>query len=372
MRWTACLLSAACCLAEVRTGRFHDRDAWTVESPRLRVTLLQSGGHVAEIVLKPGGVNPLWIQSRPTIDIEQYDPAKHQKLYGGTSEARLMSGLMGHNLCFPFWGFPSAPEAAAGMTFHGETGVTRWKQTAATEDSITVTAELPESRTRFTRTVRLAGTLVWFDETAENLSGWDRPVGWCEHVSMGPPFLESGDTVIEASLTRGRELTLTPGATPKEFTWPEGWAARPIDLRRVLTGDPPVMFVNRFLVDPTRQWGFFTAYRPKRRLVFGYAFPRAQFPWLNVWEANVPGMTVRAMEISNTPIPSTTRALVETPRMFDTPAFEWLDARGKLHKRLCAFSVRVPEGYAGVADVRVDGAALEIIERDTGRSIRVE
>ena len=91
-----------------------------------------------------------------------------------------------------------------------------------------------------------------------------------------------------------------------------------------------------------------------------------------MWEADVPGLRTRGMEISNTPVSGTTRAFFETPKMFDTPAFEWLPARGRLHKHFCAFSVQVPEGYAGVADVRVNGTEIEIIERGTGRSIRVE
>src|SRR4051794_3053288 len=110
-RIALCLIAAALCRAEVKTGRFQNRDSWVVETPVLRVSLMQSGGHVAEIVLKGAGeVNPLWVQNRPTIEAEQYDPAKHEKLYGGSAGSRLMAGLVGHNLCFPFWGDPSPAE----------------------------------------------------------------------------------------------------------------------------------------------------------------------------------------------------------------------------------------------------------------------
>ena len=98
-RLAICLLALPLGVAEVRTGRFQNRDSWTVETPALRVSILQSGGHVAEIVLKGDAeVNPLWVQKRPTIDADQYDPAKHEKLYGGGPGARLMAGLVGHNL----------------------------------------------------------------------------------------------------------------------------------------------------------------------------------------------------------------------------------------------------------------------------------
>ena len=93
------MLTLPLCLAEVRTSRFQNRDSWVIETPTLRVSIMQSGGHIAEIVLKGGAeVNPLWVQNRPTLDANQYDPAKHEKLYGGGPGARLMAGLVGHNL----------------------------------------------------------------------------------------------------------------------------------------------------------------------------------------------------------------------------------------------------------------------------------
>src|SRR5204863_7446969 len=111
----------------------------------------------------------LWVQKRTTIDAEQYDPAKHEKFYGGSASARLMAGLVGHNLCFPFWGDPSTAEYKAGMTFHGETGVARWKRTGGGTDMLVVSADLPVSNTRFTRSIRVVGQVVDFEEAAETL-----------------------------------------------------------------------------------------------------------------------------------------------------------------------------------------------------------
>jgi hypothetical protein len=59
----------------------YGRASWTIETETLRATLLQCGGHLAEIVLKESeDTNPLWVQSRPTIDSDTYDPVWSENL----------------------------------------------------------------------------------------------------------------------------------------------------------------------------------------------------------------------------------------------------------------------------------------------------
>ncbi|MDQ6663989.1 MAG: hypothetical protein M3Z23_06310 [Acidobacteriota bacterium] len=366
VRFLLSLAVSSICFGETRVIQFQNRDAWTIDTPNLRVTIVQAGGHVGEIVLKDSGaLNPLWIQKTPTIDPARYDAARDAQTYGGGPAARLMSGLMGHNLCFPFWGNPSESEARAGMTFHGETGVAQWRKVAGTPDSLTIAAELPESKTSMTRLVRVRGHVAFFEETATNESGWDRPVGWCEHVTLGPPFLEKGVTMFDSPLTRGRDNGDKSG---NEFRWPEGKAETKIDLRTVRNIDRSA-FVNNFLVDPDREYGYFTAVNAPKGLLIGYVFPRLDFPWLNIWEANNPEMLTRGMEFSVTPVHGTMKAIMAEPKLFDKPTYEWLDAKSKLTKRYCAFSVRVPESYRGVADIQVDKGGLRIVEIGTGKVI---
>jgi hypothetical protein len=218
--------------------------------------------------------------------------------------------------------------------------------------------------TRLVRRISLSGRIAAFEETATNLSGWDRPVGWCEHVSLGPPFLDRGVTLFDASLTRGYS-----DDSPVEVTWPEGLAGgAKVDLSRVREPGGPDL-VNHYLVDPTREYGFFTALNPKMALLFGYVFPRRDFGWLNAWESISSGDTTRGMEFSDTPVHATMRGLFRKPEVFSTPAFDWLDGKGKLVKKFWAFITRVPAGFRGVADVRWSGDELEIVERETGRTI---
>ena len=373
----ACTLTVSA-WAQVRSTKLHNREVWQIESPQLRVTITQVGGHVAEIVLKGrNAINPLWVQALPTIEPTEFVREKHEKLYGGGPAARLLSGLVGHNLCFPYWGDPSESEYQAGMTFHGETGIVRWQKIAESQDGrgsrITMVAELPESRTRFTRTISLTAgePVVYFENRAENLAALDRPVGWCEHVTVGPPFLKKGVTLFDASLTRGRNLG---DRSEARFEWPTGQAETVVNLRTVRNIERSG-FVNNFLVDPKGEFGYLTAVNPEQRLLLGYLFRRSEFPWLNVWEANQPAtsdkpaMLTRGLEFSNTPTHGSFKAMVAVPMLWDVPAYEWLNARAGLVKKFCAFSAEVPEAFKGVQEIRVRDKTLEIVERDSGRVV---
>ena len=60
---------------------FHGRQAYVLETDRMRVSALRGAGHWAEIRLKSGdpkkSVNPMRIPHFPTIEPWEYDGAKH-------------------------------------------------------------------------------------------------------------------------------------------------------------------------------------------------------------------------------------------------------------------------------------------------------
>src|ERR1044071_10525037 len=83
---------------------YRDRRAFSMESSQLRVTMLVEGGHIAELTHKPSGVNPLWTPPWPSIDPSEFNPAKHGETYGTHAESKVLSGIMGHNLCMDIFG----------------------------------------------------------------------------------------------------------------------------------------------------------------------------------------------------------------------------------------------------------------------------
>lgn len=326
----------------ITRGEFHGRACWILDGPDLRVTILESGGHLAAIALQDGPpVNPLWTQSRPTIDSDRFDPKIHGPIYGSDSEAKLISGLAGHNLCLPFWGDPSPAEYAAGMTFHGESNIVRWREIESGPDSLAISALLPESHLAVRRSFTCDQASLRVKTTVKNLTAWDRPLAWCEHVTFGPPFLEPGVTQFRTTATRGFQTALGPTRT---FLWPQGHGEIETDLER-FSAKPHRDLVNSFLLDPAREFEQFSASHPGHRLQVGYVFPRSEFPWLNVWENNDSRMLTRGMEFSNTPCHGTMKKLVQTPEIWNTPVYDWVDAKGTLTK---TFTISVQELLPGV------------------------
>src|SRR3954464_2921878 len=104
---------------------FRGRQAVQIENEFLRVTVLQEGGHIAEVFDKRAGVNPLWSPPWPSMEPSQFD-RDQPVCYGTGSEAKLLAGIMGHNLCLDLFGAPSEEEILAGLTVHGEASVNRY------------------------------------------------------------------------------------------------------------------------------------------------------------------------------------------------------------------------------------------------------
>ena len=303
-----------------------------IENSTLRVTVTVEGGHIAEIIHKESGVSPLWIPPWPSIEPSSYNATRHPE-YGQNSESKLLSGIMGHNLCLDLFGPPSEEEAAAGISVHGEASVLPYK-ISGSGGSLTAHLTMPAAQLAFERKIELSGGRVSVSETVENLSALDRPIAWTQHVTLGPPFLERGATQFRVPATRSQALGETAS-----FDWP--WLPR-ADGRKedlqVYTSSQSSGGFTTHLLKPEQQQAYFLAYSPASKIVFGYVWSRADFPWLGIWEENhsrthAPwnGRTLtRGMEFGVSPIPETRRQMIERKVMFDTPCYRWVAAKGKL------------------------------------------
>jgi hypothetical protein len=315
---------------------FSGRRAFQLENDHIRVTILAEGGHIAEILDKATGVNPLWLPPWPTIEPSAWTPGTFP-IYGDDAESKLLAGIMGHNLCLDLFGPPSDDEANAGVVVHGEAGVAPY-EFEPVADGLISRCTLPAGQLAFERSITLDGRRARISETVENLAPLDRPVAWTQHVTLGPPFLECGKTEFRVSATKSRAIGETV-----DFEWPH-YRGRDLQL---YTSEESSSAYTAHLMDPDQEQAYFLAWSPGAKIVTGYAWNRADFPWLGIWEENslrthTPwnGHTqTRGMEFGVSPFPESRRRMIERGSLFGTPGYKWLGAKRKL----------TAEYYAGIA-----------------------
>jgi hypothetical protein len=296
------------------TTLFHNRPAVAIANDLIRVTILVRGGHIAEIQELSTGVNPLWIP--PWLDEPNPD-------FGNNCETRLLEGIMGHNLCLDLFGPPSEAEEKAGVVAHGEGGIEPYTFEETPEGLIS-RCLLAQSQLTFERTITLEGRLIRFRETVENLSTLDKPIGWTQHITFGPPFMEHGATL---------------------FRWPYTHSSVMNEAYTAYLMDEPA---------------WFAAWSPVEKTAIAYRWSRADFPWMGIWKENrgrthTPwnGRTVtQGMEFGVSPFPETRRAMIERGKMFDTPCYRWIGAKEKLtaeYQAVIAPADALPESFSSLS-----------------------
>ena len=222
--------------------------------------------------------------------------------------------------------------------------------------------------------------VIYVESQLENLLGFDRPVNWAEHATIGSPFLESGVTVVDVSGSRSRARPYQGGGagatqrrlvSGKDFTWPmaPGLDGANVDIRRA-PENPHYLDHAVTLLDPSRRLEWVTALHPGKRLILGYVFKREEYPWLQYWGNYPPTQKMaRGMEFSTQPFDVPRREAVSSGAMFDTPTYRWLPAKAKIESRFLLFYARAPEGFGKVDDVRVENGQIVIEDRGANKRI---
>lgn len=359
VRAAAVSLCCSLCLASSQQeGVLDGRPVRVLSNDRLSLTLQATGGAMVRLVMRddPAGLNPL-------------------------------DGL-GHFVCVDGFGGVSPEERAAGLPGHGEAHRMPWEMTSSSATggtlAVAFTATLPLVQETFRRTIRLVDgeAVVYVDSELESLVGFDRPINWAEHATIGGAFLEQGRTVTDMSAVRAMTRSYESEAVDpperhnladyKAFAWPMApTAAGGVVDVRVAPAMTPVMDQIASLMDPSRRLAFVTAFHPDKRALFGYVFKRIEYPWIQIWDS-YPGegrRSYRGMEFSTQPFDLPRREVIQANTLFDTPTYRWLPAKSKIQSAFVMFYTRTPDGFSRVDDVVMAQGKLTIEDRAAGKKI---
>lgn len=337
---------------------FNGRAAVAVSNDTVRVTVLRGGGHIAEISLFSNGVNPLWVPQWKSIEPDEYRPDIHDKTYGGSAEGRLLASIMGHSVCLDFFGDPSEEEQGKGLTVHGEAPVQNW-DISTSGTALVCSADLPVSNLGYTREIRLdpGSAVVRISEKVYNRNDAVHEFGWCQHITLGKPFLKKGKTLFNMPAVWGKTysddfgsfLRMEPG---RDFIWPTapGKDGKNINLQIAPDEDISGDFSAQ-LTDDSNEQAYFTAFTQEYGTLFGYVWKREDYPWIGNWEENYSRSSppwrgneyCRGMEFSTSPFPEGRKNAVERGMMHGTPTYKSIGPGETASVEYAAF---ISDGFA--------------------------
>jgi hypothetical protein len=349
LRAMTLVLIAAALASRVQAESLHDgRPAVVYETPAARLVIDLGGGSIVDFRIAKHGLNPLaWL---------------------GPGHEKLALRPMAHFLCLDRWGQPSQAEQSNGMPFHGEATSVRWKELrlpTAEQGSITgeMKASLPLAGLEVRRTVRLAANAPVFtiNETVTNRNKLGRAYNMVQHPTIGPPFLDE-TVVVDANAGKGF-MQSSPLPDPEEpaVWWPLALGNDgPVDLRRLNSDPAPA--VTSFVIDG--EYGWVTALNPSKRLLLGYLWKTAEYPWLNIWRHVVNGKPVaRGLEFGTTGLHQPFGILLSKGSIFGRRLFSYLDAGQSAGRSYAAFLLETPPGFAGVRSLAYENGRIVLRER---------
>jgi hypothetical protein len=373
----ALLGSCVCALGQTPAGdlikqvQFEGAPALLLENDKIELTMLATGGNFVNLILKDDAsrLSPLW------------NPAAIARAAGRRS--RGAGG--GHFVCVDGFGGVSPEERAAGMPGHGEAHRQPWTVQSSDKTggvlSVVFSTHLPLVQEDFRRTIRIVDgeSVIYVESELANLLGFDRPVNWAEHATIGSPFLAPGETVVDLSARQSKTRAHNDEEDPyphrladfKDFTWPlaPGQDGEMVDLRTTPL-KPNSLDHTTSLMDTGRELVFVTALNLKQRLLLGYVFRREEYPWLQIWESYPPNMGLaRGLEFGTQPFDIPRRQVIERGPMFGAPVVRWLPAKSKIGSRFLFFYTKVPAGFQKVDDVVLKDGKLVIEDRAAGQTL---
>lgn len=372
---------------------WQGRQAYILGNSVVRMTTLTGGGHIAEFQMEdPPSVSPLWVPPWKTIEPHQYLEKTHARDYGTITEGKLLSGLVGHNICLDYFGSPSIEEAEQGLSQHGEAPWSKWRRTGSSVSrekvALEMSVRLPVSGLKFSRKIELRKneSVAYFKEVVRNERKADHFFHWTQHITLGLPFLSPEDARV--ALPGTRSITFPHGydegkallTSNEEFQWPNAPLLKggKADLTRPFL-QKGLGFVVAVLLDKKTSIGFVAAINRKLGLLIAYCFNRSDFPWVTIWEENL-GISAapwkertqaRGLEFSTTPLPVLRReAFMSYGQLFGEPTLTCVPAMGVKTVHYMSLLTRVPEGFSYIRDIKLDSSQI-MIHGDAGPPIAV-
>jgi hypothetical protein len=363
---------------EAAPVRWKNRRAFRLSNGNVEITVLLSGGHIADARLCGSLCNTLYESPWQTIEPKTFSEREHAAQYGGGAVGKFLSGYTGHAFVLGYFGMPNEEETAAGLPLHGEAASADWTVLTFDADergaSLSLEVVLPHYGLRAVRTLHLTAgaSSVLIDERVTNVGKELVNFQWVEHATFGEPLFTTGEARLFLSATRGKTWPLGYEGHELlppdiEFCWPKvpAQGGESVDLSQAFlrTGTG---FVASLVMDHNRSSSFIAIHNRRLELAAGYVFDPRTFPWVALWEENrardyAPwnGMTrARGVEFGTSPMPLGLKHASEMGTLFDIPVLASISPAATMVTTYHLFITELSSEWPEIEDVRIDSNRL--------------
>lgn len=273
------------------------------------------------------------------------------------------------------------------MGAHGEASTVQWKVLETMSSSgVVLGATLPMAGFEVKREVTLVEAaqhgecaelcctmaMAVVSETVVNINKLGRIYNMVQHPSIAPPFLNAG-TIVDCNGKRGfaqgpnRSSRASPEKPTFEFPSTINRSGSEANARTMTGGDDDV---QSYEVEPGCTFGWICATSADHKLLLGYIWLAADYPWISLWCCSRNGSPcARGLEFGTTGLHQPFPILIQHPRLLGLPTFDHLDAGETRKRAYLAFLVRVPVDFRGVSTLTLRDKVLTLIERDVAPGI---
>ncbi|WP_341840359.1 hypothetical protein [Chitinophaga caseinilytica] len=272
----------------------------------------------------------------------------------GIASACGQAAFKGHFLCLGRWGDPSAAERSAGAIKHGDFFVRQWEVLPPYSDTrVRMRAISPVEKLQVEREVILeeSAPVFYVQETVTNVGVLGRWYNMVQHPTIAGPFLHEHTRVFsnaDVGICQESDHTV-------RSQWPVGQAGAGEKVNLEYSHQPD-NHVFSFIVQPGAAFGWLAAWSPADKLLIGYSWPRADFPWINCWQHSENGkMRYRGLEFGTSGIHAPLEEIMRSGKA---------DLLGEKTVRFLGAGERITTRYAGfLAKIEDEVTDITITDR---------
>lgn len=310
----------------------------TLSNGKCSLTLDRAGGMITSVTLNGSNINPLsWGLTNEQMPVNN----------------RKGAPFRGHFICLGRWGDPTPGEIKAGMPNNGDITTRIWDVESFGDKRIKLNAQSDLDLMTAERIMEIDddAPLFLINDKVGNSSTVGRLFNIVQHATLGNPFL-SGSTIVDCNASIGfMQDNWRPSPKYHSYYWPYGILTengKRVDLRK---SNGEESYVTTHLISDSIGW--ITAFSPESRIVLGYVWKTADYPWVNVWhqtDGKIP--VAKGLEFGTTGVGTPYQELIELDTSLEgVKSYFFFDALESVEKNFIGFMVELPEGCDGIEKI---------------------